>query len=140
MKTYASLLLLVLGCGQTAELQDEDVVGVNDVIMEALNATNQPSTLVIYECPDVLMGCGQAAFKSGSTCYPITVTPGKCVDTKIPVIAGSKIPIASCTDANCTNCGQSVSLTAPIITFESTWYSGASWYCQNQCTEPVVCE
>jgi len=137
---FATMLVVLLGCSQSESLQDEDVVAVNDLILEVLPVPSVPSTLVVYECSDVLTGCSAAAFKSGNTCYPVTITPGKCVDTKIPVKPSSKLSYVSCTDANCSNCGQSVTLTTPILTFESTWYSGASWYCRTQCTAPPTCQ
>jgi hypothetical protein len=140
MKAYACMLMVVLGCSQTESLDEGHVVAVNDLILEVLPAPSVPSTLLVYECPDVLMGCTAAAFKSGGTCYPVTITPGACVNTKIPVTPSSKLTYSSCTDSNCTNCGQSVTLTTPIITFESTWYSGASWYCRTQCTAPPTCQ
>jgi hypothetical protein len=137
---FASMLVVLLGCSQTESLQDEDVVAVNDLILAVLPVPSVPSTLVVYECPDVLTGCSAAAFKSGNTCYPVTITPGQCVDTKIPVKPSSMLSYSSCTDANCSNCGQSATLTTPILTFESTWYSGASWYCRTQCTAPPTCQ
>ena len=88
---FAGMLALLLGCGQTASLQDEDVVAVNDLILEVLPVPSVPSTLVVYECPDVLTTCSAAAYKSGGTCYPATITPGKCLDTKIPVTPSSTV-------------------------------------------------
>src|SRR5687767_9059565 len=99
MKLTIASLFVVLGCSQTAELEEEHVVAVNDLILDVLPAPSVPSTLVVYECPDVLMGCSAAAFKSGGTCYPVTITPGACVNTKIPVTPSSKLTYSSCTDA-----------------------------------------
>ena len=142
-RTWIGATLVLFGaCGDGGEpeLSSEEVAGIQEVIVAAVDSIYEPAaTLWVHTCPDFNMGCSSEAFLINGTCAPLmSLVPGSCYDTGYPLETGRTYTIQSCTSCP-SDCGAPFEFPSPEHWFDDSFYIPASWYCATPCNPPPIC-